>query len=132
MSSVEFPQVVTVPNDLNYQISSNVPFELQEKNKPLSKVANLAFDLSIINKTNLNRNKEYNDDDDDRNPLEDKETFFNHFNLWGHKSTPQDLEMLQNDAKSKTAFFITIIILKGCIIKHNEISFGYRKSFLIN
>ena len=100
MSSAESPQVVTVPNDLNYQISSNVPFELQEKNKPLSKVANLAFDLSIINKTNLNRNKEYNDDDG--NPLEDKETFSHHFNLWGHKSTPQDFEMLQNDAKGKT------------------------------
>ena len=116
MSSVEFPQVVTVPNNLNYQISSNVPFELQEKNKPLSKVANLAFDLSIINKTNLNRNKEYNDDDD-RNPLEDKETFSHHFNLLGHKSTPQDFEMLKNDAKGKTYFFIIITILKESIIK---------------
>ena len=103
MSSVVPPLAVTVLEDLKFRMSSNASFASTKRNKPLSEIINLTSHLSIISKTNLAHDKKANDDDD-RNPLDDNETFSNHFNFGGHNSKPRAPEMFhqQNDTIGKT------------------------------
>ena len=102
MSSVVPPLAVTVLEDLKFKMSSNASFAPTKRNKPLSEMINLTSNLSIISKTNLPHDKKANDDD--RNPLDDNETFSNHFNFGGHNSKPRAPEMFhqQNDTIGKT------------------------------
>ena len=99
MSSIVPQVILTVNLNLNSEKSKNVSFELAQ-DKPLSKVANVTLNQSIITKTiNSNYTKSANESVYDNNDV-----FHHHPNLWGHVSTPRatpQMLLLQNDKKGK-------------------------------